>query len=181
MGPKQSKHTITVRSRARQSVQSILHTSTYLNLNSFSICFQAWWWIWVRLWWWALSVSSGLWWYAQPSDSWLPWSTLSTSQPSVQPSDSWDSCHVRTHSDAQMLVIWLDNILNWVCFCTTGTTPTSSPHMQRPLHRGPTSPVPALRVTTKWPQAQWDTKTRIRPPVTTPPHHQWPTRYSFGS
>ncbi len=66
-----------------------------------SFCSQGWWRIWVCLWRRALSVSSRLWRYTQPSDSWLPRSALPAGQPSVQSSDSWDSCHVRAQSDAQ--------------------------------------------------------------------------------
>lgn len=64
---------------------------------------------------------------------------------------------------------------------TSGTTQTSIPRTQHRLRRGLTSPVPAHRVTTKWPQAPWDTKTRTLLPVTTPPLHLWPTRYTFGN
>lgn len=60
---------------------------------------------------------------------------------------------------------------------STGTTQTSTLHMQHRLHRALTSLALVRRVITRWPQVQWVTKTPTHQPATTQHHHPWHTRY----
>lgn len=59
----------------------------------------------------------------------------------------------------------------------TGTIRTSSLPMLLLRHKGHTNLVPVHKVTTKWPQALWVTRTPIPQPATTQPHHLWLIRW----
>ncbi len=177
LGPQQSKHTITVRSRARTNMHMRAIKQSHIpQLHLVFLLFSG------------LMMNSSLPMTTSPlrllkAIAVRPTLRLLATQ-KCPPRKSTLSTILRLLGllpcegsiRCSMLLFWLENIFNRVCFCTIGTTPTSTPHMQLPLRKGPTSLAPAHRVTTKLPQAQWDTKTHTRPPVTTPPHHPWPTR-----